>query len=190
MFVEAGQGSALFMLTTLLGADNSALLEHVIVTLGVLATTSENCALVNAGAAGPADQKSGPFSANGAMQRVGGARRVVVAAHSVREQEHLHCALGGMLAHAMDDETQTLAILNPLLGPLLEREQTSMATGRELLLFGSLGAVVGAAGINVIAADGQSLERLVDGGVMAAVGRLLVDRYRRQSVAVHLEQRH
>ena len=48
--------------------------------------------------------------------------------------------LGGMLAHAMDDSVQENVL--SILQQLLDHEDSSMATGRELL-FGSLSALVG-----------------------------------------------
>ena len=142
-FGAGSNGEGLFLLTTLLGSDNAALAEHVTLSLQALADQADcRARLVAAGAAEqlarslghpvPAVQRSA-LAALAQLSSHPDAGRAIVRAQGVP-------LLGGMLQHAMDDHVQESVLR--ILQHLLDQEDCSIATGRELL-FGSLAALVG-----------------------------------------------
>lgn len=142
-FGAANNGEGLFLLTTLLGSDNAALVEHVTLSLQSLADQPDcRARLAAAGAAEQLARSLGhPVPA---VQRSALAALVQLAPHpdacrAVVRAEGV-ALLGGMLQHAMDDHVQESVLR--ILQHLLDQEDCSIATGRELL-FGSLSALVG-----------------------------------------------
>jgi hypothetical protein len=142
-FSAANDGEGLFLLTTLLGSDNAALVEHVTLSLQALADQPESRArLTSAGAAEQLARSLGhPVPA---VQRSALAALVQLAPHPDACRAIVRAngvpLLGGMLQHAMDDHVQESVLR--ILQHLLDQEDCSIPTGRELL-FGSLPALVG-----------------------------------------------
>jgi hypothetical protein len=142
-FCAFNDGEGLFLLTTLLGSDNAALVEHVTLSLQSLADQPESRARLTA--AGAAEQLARSLGHPvPAVQRSALAALVQLAPHPDACRAIVRAngvpLLGGMLQHAMDDHVQESVLR--ILQHLLDQEDCSMATGRELL-FGSLAALVG-----------------------------------------------